>query len=79
MLRDAIANSGWAITAIIALILFFVSFVAVVIYVMTRPKKEMDRQSQIPIDEGVVEPRDAAAMREPKKIDENKPAEPRDE
>lgn len=58
MLRDTIANMNWGITAIIALLMFFGAFVAVVIYVMTRSKKDIDKQAQIPMTDDVVEPRD---------------------
>lgn len=64
MLRDTIANMGWAITAIIALVLFFGAFVAVVIYVMTRPKKDIDKQAKIPMTDDVVEPRNGGSESE---------------
>ncbi len=58
MLRDVIGNAGWSVLAVIALVIFVVVFIAIVIYVLTRPKKEIDRQAQIPLQDQPVEPRD---------------------
>jgi cbb3-type cytochrome oxidase subunit 3 len=58
MLRDVLGNAGWGVLAIIALVIFVVVFVAVVVYVLTRPKKEIRKQAQIPLEDEPVEPRD---------------------
>ena len=55
MLRDVIGNAGWEIMAIIALVIFVVVFIAIVVYVLTRPKKEIDQQAQIPLEDQPVE------------------------
>jgi len=57
MLKDAVSNLGVSFTAVISLVLFFTAFLGVVLYVITRPKQEIERQANIPIDPNVVEPR----------------------
>lgn len=60
MLRDIVANMGLEVLAIIALVIFFAVFCAIVVWVLVRPKREMDMHSQIPINDDVVEPRNGA-------------------
>ena len=58
MFKDVLQAMNFTTLSQIALVLFFIVFVAVVIRTMTRPKKEMDKQSQIPLSDKPVEPRD---------------------
>lgn len=57
MFKDVLQAMGSTTLSQIALILFFGVFVAVVIRTWTRPNKEMDQQSQIPLSDEPVEPR----------------------
>ncbi len=52
MIRDLLnhANYGWIATA--ALVLFFVTFVAVTIKTMLTSKKTTDSQADIPLSDG---------------------------
>ena len=57
MFKDVLRAMDYTLLSQIALVLFFGVFVAVVIRTWTRPKKEMDKQSQIPLSDEPVEPR----------------------
>ena len=57
MFKDVLRAMDFTTLSQIALVLFFVVFVAVVIRTWTRPKKDMDKQSQIPLSDEPVEPR----------------------
>ena len=57
MFKDVLRAMDYTLLSQIALILFFGVFVAVVIRTWMRPKKEMDKQSQIPLSDEPVEPR----------------------
>ncbi|MGD9714046.1 MAG: CcoQ/FixQ family Cbb3-type cytochrome c oxidase assembly chaperone [Thermomicrobiales bacterium] len=50
-LRDVVSGAGLSNYAVWALILFGVSFTAVFVWIITRPRKEIDRQSRIPLDD----------------------------
>lgn len=58
MFKDVLRAMDFTTLSQIALLLFFGVFVAVVIRTMLRPKKEMDKQSQIPLSDEPVEPRE---------------------
>ena len=49
-LSDVMSNAGLGGFAEWALIIFVVAFVAVCVWVLTRPQREIDRQAQIPLD-----------------------------
>lgn len=57
MFKDVLRAMDFTVLSQIALVLFCCVFVAVVIRTWTRPKKEMDKQSQIPLSDEPVEPR----------------------
>ena len=57
MFKDVLRAMDFTLLSQIALVLFFGVFVAVVIRTWMRPKKEMDKQSQIPLSDEPVEPR----------------------
>ncbi len=57
MFQDVLRAMNFTLLSQIALVIFFGVFVAVVIRTMTRSKKEIDRQSQIPLSDEPVEPR----------------------
>ena len=57
MFKDVLRAMNFTTLSQIALVIFFFVFVAVVIRVWTRPKNEMDKQSQIPLSDEPVEPR----------------------
>lgn len=57
MFKDVLRAMDFTLLSQIALVLFFGVFVAVAIRTWTRPKKEMDKQSQIPLSDEPVEPR----------------------
>ncbi len=52
MLRDVISQSGFEVFQQIALLLFFVVFVAIVVRTWMRPRQEMDRYAHLPVDNG---------------------------
>ncbi|MFK7789079.1 MAG: CcoQ/FixQ family Cbb3-type cytochrome c oxidase assembly chaperone [Phycisphaeraceae bacterium] len=58
MFKDVLRAMDFTTLSQLALLLFFGVFVAVVIRTMLRPKKEMDKQSQIPLSDEPVEPRE---------------------
>lgn len=58
MFKDVLRAMDFTTLSQIALILFFGVFVAVVIRTMLRPKKEMDKQSEIPLSDEPVELRE---------------------
>lgn len=57
MFKDVLRSMDFTTLSQIALIIFFCVFVAVVIRTWTRPRKDMDRQSEIPLSDDPVEPR----------------------
>lgn len=58
MFKDVLRAMDFTLLSQIALVIFFGVFVAVVIRTCMRPKKEMDKQSQIPLSDEPVEPRE---------------------
>jgi len=58
MFKDVLRAMDYTLLSQIALVLFFGVFVAVVIRACSRPKKDMDKQSQIPLSDEPVEPRE---------------------
>ncbi len=58
MVKDVLRAMDFTTLSQIALVIFFCVFVAVVIRTWTRSKKEMDKQSQIPLSDEPVDPRD---------------------
>jgi cbb3-type cytochrome oxidase subunit 3 len=61
MFKDVLRAMDFTLLSQIALVLFFLVFVAVVIRTWRRPKDEIDRQSQIPLSDEPVEPRQPKA------------------
>lgn len=59
MFKDVLRAMDFTLLSQIALVLFFLVFLAVVIRVVTRPQKEVDKQSQIPLSDEPVEPRES--------------------
>ncbi|MEO0476579.1 MAG: hypothetical protein AAF085_11510 [Planctomycetota bacterium] len=57
MFKDVLRAMNFTTLSQIALVLFFGVFVAVVIRTWMKPKKDMDKQSQIPLSDEPVEPR----------------------
>ena len=57
MFKDVLRAMDFTTLSQIALVIFFLVFVAVVIRVWTRPKKEMDKHGQIPLSDEPIEPR----------------------
>ena len=51
-LSDIMGNSGLAIYAEIALVLFVIVFVAVVVRIFTARRSDMDRNARLPLDDG---------------------------
>lgn len=58
MFKDVLRAMDFTLLSQIALVLFFLVFVAVTIRVCLRPKEEIEKQSQIPLSDEPVEPRD---------------------
>ena len=58
MFKDVLRAMDFTTLSQIALVLFFLVFLAIVVRVVTRPKQEIDRQSQIPLSDDPVEPRE---------------------
>lgn len=58
MFKDVLRAMDFTILTQIALVIFFAVFVAVTIRTWRRPKQEMDKQSQIPLSDEPVEPRE---------------------
>lgn len=63
MFKDVLRAMDFTLLSQIALILFFGVFVAVVIRTWMRPKQDMDKQSQIPLSDEPVEPRQPRTTR----------------
>ena len=57
MFKDVLRAMDFTVLSQIALVIFFGVFVAVTIRAFTRPKDEIDKQSQIPLSDEPVEPR----------------------
>ena len=51
-LSDIMGHSGLSHYAVIALLLFFLVFVAIVIRVFTARRADMDRNARLPLDDG---------------------------
>jgi cbb3-type cytochrome oxidase subunit 3 len=51
MIKDVLQNIDSMVFGQIAMILFGLIFIAVVIYAWTRPKKQMDEWSHIPLSD----------------------------
>ncbi|HEY6572451.1 MAG TPA: hypothetical protein VI198_03960 [Candidatus Eisenbacteria bacterium] len=51
-LSDIMGNSGLALYAVIAMILFILVFVAVVIRIFATRRSDMDRNARLPLDDG---------------------------
>lgn len=58
MFKDVLRAMNFTTLSQVALVLFFFVFVAVVIRTYTRPRKEIEKQSQIPLSDEPVEPRE---------------------
>jgi hypothetical protein len=52
MFKDVLNHAHLTYWAEAALVLFFLTFVAVFIWVMTRPRKQVQRWSSLPLDAG---------------------------
>lgn len=59
MFKDVLRAMDFTVLSQIALVLFFLVFVAVVIRTWRRSDKEMDRQAQIPLSDQPIEPRNS--------------------
>ncbi len=57
MFQDVLRAMNFTLLSQIALVIFFGVFVAIVIRTLTRSKKEIDKQSQIPLSDEPIEPR----------------------
>lgn len=57
MFKDVLRAMDFTLLSQIALVLFFLVFLAVVIRTLLRPKTEMDNQAQIPLSDKPIEPR----------------------
>ncbi len=51
-LTDVMSNAGLALYAEIALLLFFASFSAVVLYLLFGSRRDFDAESKLPLDDG---------------------------
>jgi len=56
MFKDVLRAMDFTVLSQIALVVFFICFVAVVIRTWRRPKDEIDRQGRIPLSDEPVEP-----------------------
>ncbi len=56
MLQELAARSGTAAWAIGSMLFFLAVFVAVVAWVITRRREEMDARARMPLEEGIREP-----------------------
>ena len=57
MFKDVLRAMDFTLLTELALVMFFLCFVAVVIRTWRRPKDEIDRQGRIPLSDEPVEPR----------------------
>lgn len=57
MFQDVLRAMNFTTLSQIALVIFFGVFVAIVFRTWTRSKKDMDKQSQIPLSDEPIEPR----------------------
>ena len=60
MLRYVVAGADFSTNAVIALIVFFLVFVGLTAWVLSRRQKTVDRWAELPLDD------DEAAPREPR-------------
>lgn len=51
MLQEVVSGSGLAEFAQVALVLFFISFVAVILGAFLSPRRQMDRAARLPLEE----------------------------
>ena len=58
MFKDVLRAMDFTMLSQIALVLFFLVFLAIVIRTVTQSKKEIDKQSQIPLSDEPIEPRE---------------------
>lgn len=58
MFKNVLRAMDFTLLSQVALVIFFLVFVVVTIRVLTRPKDEIDKQSQIPLSDEPVEPRE---------------------
>lgn len=58
MFKDVLRAMDFTTLSQIALVMFFFVFVAVVVRTLLRPKAEIDKQSQIPLSDEPIEPRE---------------------
>jgi len=57
MFKDVLRAMDFTLLSQIALVIFFLVFLAIVIRTWRRPKDEIDRQGQIPLSDDPIEPR----------------------
>ena len=69
MLQDVISHLEWGFWAALSLVIFFITFVAILIWTLLQPRRTMDRHSQIAIRDDVVEPRDTIVDSKPEEPD----------
>lgn len=67
MFKDVLRAMDFTLLSQVALVIFFLVFVVVVIRTWTRPQKDMDKQSQIPLSEEPVEPREPSDDHDPER------------
>lgn len=77
-LSDIMSQMGLSSYAEIGLLLFFLTFVAIAIYVYRTPRKHADECSQIPLRDTPVHPRDSKSApppppKQPPRDDESAP------
>ncbi|QDU84112.1 Cbb3-type cytochrome oxidase component FixQ [Planctomycetes bacterium Pla163] len=60
MLRDVVAGADFSTNAVIALLVFFLVFVGLTVWVLSRRQRTVDRWAGLPLDD------DEAAPREPR-------------
>ncbi|MFI4861388.1 MAG: hypothetical protein ACIAXF_11975 [Phycisphaerales bacterium JB063] len=57
MFKDVLRAMDFTLLSQIALVLFFLVFIAVTIRTLLRPRKEMESQASIPLSDQPIEPR----------------------
>jgi cbb3-type cytochrome oxidase subunit 3 len=56
-IRGLMSMLGLEWVGVVVLLVAFVTFVAIVVWVLTRPKRSIDRWAQIPLDDSPPPPR----------------------
>lgn len=58
MLRDVVGGADFSMNAVIALLVFFLVFLGLTVWVLSRRQKTVDRWAGLPLDADEAEPRE---------------------